>query len=524
MPAHRKRHRKLLVVGVVSVVGAGLLTAGLRTAWGAETNLAAGRAATGSAPCRSSEGPAKAVNSSVDDGLRDKFSSFAARPFLQVDLGTAANLGRIVVQHAKAGGERASWNTRDFTLAVSTDGRAFTEVARVTGNTAAKTTHALSRVPARFVRLNVTRPTGTGDRAARIYELEVYAAAATPTPSPTSASPSRPSTPPTTRPTTRPPTPTPTTPAPTTPAPTTPGPAGCHKDAPPTIRDYISNHGDTMTRVACNEHVAVYFDDRLRALPAAGTAWVTPFVTDVWRYMKAEYGACVVDRQLPAPMGPGCTAFSAPKPALAFLHEGNHGGGTVANRFDAFSGFRTTIDVGTNGWRESDGILHDMIVHEACHLVEGSSHGVHESPAFPIWGDSKWAEFCLLDFYSNTGRTADADRISKLFGAGRDNLPPGARNVAWFKDWFRPLWEENGRKADVMERYFGLLAQHFPKRSANDGRNQTYSRRMNVGEYVHFTSAAAGRDLSGRAAQVFNSGFNRAEFDKARRDFPGLTY
>ena len=44
-----------------------------------------------------------------------------------------------------------------------------------------------------------------------------------------------------------------------------------------------------------------------------------------------------------------------------------------------------------------------------------------------------------------------------------------------------------------MDRFFRELAQHFPR--AEDG---TYTRRMNWGEYVHFTSGAAGADLSVR--------------------------
>jgi hypothetical protein len=45
---------------------------------------------------------------------------------------------------------------------------------------------------------------------------------------------------------------------------------------------------------------------------------------------------------------------------------------------------------------------------------------------------------------------------------------------------------------------------------------------MKAGEYVHFTSAAAGRDLSGRAAAAVGAGFDSAQFDRARRDFPAL--
>jgi hypothetical protein len=235
-------------------------------------------------------------------------------------------------------------------------------------------------------------------------------------------------------------------------------------------------------------------------------------------------------RTLPARAGcktsprTGTSRFGEPKPLIAFYHQGEHLGGTVAVRFDEFSRFRSTIDVGDNGWSRSDGVLHDEIVHEACHQVEGASQGVHESPAFGIWGDSKWAEFCVYDFYVRSGRTAYAKRVFNDFMNNRDNLPTGAQDTAYFRDWFYPLWQENGRDAAVMQRFFELLSRHFPKRRENDGRNLVYTRRMSAGEFVHFMSGAAGRDLSARAAKAFNTGFNRAQFDKAQADFPRITY
>jgi hypothetical protein len=92
--------------------------------------------------------------------------------------------------------------------------------------------------------------------------------------------------------------------------------------------------------------------------------------------------------------------------------------------------------------------------------------------------------------------------------------------VAWFRDWFLPLWRDGGAQPDVMRRFFELVAANFPR---NDyGSFGAYTRAMTVGEYVHFTSGAAGRDLSARAAATFGSAFDRAEFDRARDDFPAV--
>jgi hypothetical protein len=301
--------------------------------------------------------------------------------------------------------------------------------------------------------------------------------------------------------------------------------AECHPDAPATLVDYIPTHNSAvMKRVDCNTDVAVYFDSGLQQIPATETAWVSPFITDVWRYFKQEYGSFAVPRTLAAPIGPGCDSFGAPKPLIAFLHRDVVRGGTGLYRFRESSGFRNTIDVGSPSWSAGFSALHDLIIHEACHQVELAGQGVLGSPALTVWGDSKWAEFCMYDFYARTGRTADAKRVFSQFFNNRDKAPFGAVNAAWFRDWFFPLWRDNGGNPDVMERFFGLLSMYFPKQPENGGRSLVYSRRMTTGEYVHFMSGAAGVDLSARAAFAFNTGFNRAEFEKAKADFPDITY
>lgn len=85
-----------------------------------------------------------------------------------------AEVGRFVVRHAAAGNEPARFNTRDFDIQTSPDGNTLTTRATVRANTAAVTTHSITRVTARFIRLNVITPTQDGDPAARIYELEAY--------------------------------------------------------------------------------------------------------------------------------------------------------------------------------------------------------------------------------------------------------------------------------------------------------------------------------------------------------------
>ncbi|GAA3817206.1 hypothetical protein GCM10022226_42370 [Sphaerisporangium flaviroseum] len=138
-------------------------------------NLALNKPATADGQCAASEAPAKAVNGSWTGGGADKWCSLGANKWLRVDLQSPATLRRFVVRHSGAGGEKPVWNTRDFDIQVSGDGTTWTTVASPRGNTADVTTHTISPVTARYVRVNVLNPTGDSDRAARIYELEAYA-------------------------------------------------------------------------------------------------------------------------------------------------------------------------------------------------------------------------------------------------------------------------------------------------------------------------------------------------------------
>ncbi len=138
-------------------------------------NVALNKTATADSSCAAAEGPAKAVNGTVNGGTTDKWCSLGATKFWQVDLGSNFTVQSITVRHAGAGGENAAWNTRDFTLQISTNGTTWTTVATVTGNTANVTNHTFTAATARYARLNITAPTSTTDNAARIYEVEVYA-------------------------------------------------------------------------------------------------------------------------------------------------------------------------------------------------------------------------------------------------------------------------------------------------------------------------------------------------------------
>lgn len=141
---------------------------------GGSGNLALNKSTTTSATCNSNETGAKAVNGSVAGGNSDKWCAIGANNWLRVDLGANYDLTRFVVKHAAAGGESATWNTRNFNIETSSDGQNWSPKVNVTGNMQNETTHTIGATTARYVRLYVTQPQQNSGGAARIYEFEVY--------------------------------------------------------------------------------------------------------------------------------------------------------------------------------------------------------------------------------------------------------------------------------------------------------------------------------------------------------------
>ena len=260
---------------------------------------------------------------------------------------------------------------------------------------------------------------------------------------------------------------------------------------PETWREHWFEHDQLLVRVDYNDDVALYFDPDV---PREGTEWLMPYLTRLWRYTVETYGDFGGDR------------------LYSIHHQGRYSGGHPSTYFDESHDFRNVSDVGPGPWLGG----YDIAAHEVSHIVEGASRGVHGSPAFGIWGDSKWAEIFLFDAFTALGMTEEADRVYASFMATSDDFPrPGTH---WFRDWFYPLWRDHGH-ARVMVELFRLLSEHFP-RSGRD-----YARGMNWGEFVHFMSGAAGADLTEMANRAFGVSAERdAQLAAARRDFPAITY
>lgn len=135
-------------------------------------NLALNKPVTSSATCASNESAANAVDGVLKGD--SKWCSSVSPSFLQVDLGSIQPVGSFVLKNAGLGGETTAWNTNTYTIQISTDNTNWTTVVNVAGNQGSRVLNSITQQSARYVRLNITKPTNTADTATRLYELEVY--------------------------------------------------------------------------------------------------------------------------------------------------------------------------------------------------------------------------------------------------------------------------------------------------------------------------------------------------------------
>ena len=140
------------------------------------TNVALGKPATGNGTCAADQGAGKAV-----DGLTTtKWCAGATSGayWLEIDLrasGLPVPVGRIVLRHAGAGGEKESYDTKDFTISTSLDGTTWTQVAQGKNNVRSVTIHSFAPAPAARLRVDIQAPqTDPAAIAARIDEVEAY--------------------------------------------------------------------------------------------------------------------------------------------------------------------------------------------------------------------------------------------------------------------------------------------------------------------------------------------------------------
>lgn len=267
---------------------------------------------------------------------------------------------------------------------------------------------------------------------------------------------------------------------------------------PETWKEIWLDHTSDLSRVYYNDEVAIYYDAEI----SRAITWQHSFMTDVWKYVKSVYGDFGSENRLYA-------VFHGDIDKYGFI-------GRTGNIFDEATGHRSLSDVTSNDWTPKSGWNIDAPIHEVGHIVEGSAHGVHESPAFDIWKDSKWAEIFQYDVYRGIGMHDEALRLYDQYTATSESFPNSG--TYWFRDWFYPIYDGYGQ-SKVLNQFFYLLSQYFPKSG------QAYARRMNMGEFIHFWSGAAKKDLSGLAKTAFGWSTEwETQLTNAKADFSQFTY
>ncbi|QXV63842.1 hypothetical protein INP83_12070 [Mucilaginibacter sp. 21P] len=245
-------------------------------------------------------------------------------------------------------------------------------------------------------------------------------------------------------------------------------------------QEHWFDHKQLVNRIYHDSSVVVYYDDDVKP----NITWPKTYMAQAWNYTKNTYGSFGKDPRL-----------------YVVFHAGKYSGGHPSTYMDASHDYHNVTDCGSNdinAWTSGAGNDIDLTTHEIGHIVEGASQGVHGSPAFPIWHDSKFMEIYQYDLYLGLGRNDDATRWHNMKLQTADDFPrPGTH---WYKDWFYPIYNEHG-KTKTLTKFFDLLAEYFPKKTYNNGRESfpEYARDLNFGEFIHFWSGAAGTDLKEKA-------------------------
>ncbi len=141
-----------------------------------DENIAKGKTAVASGEHSDKEAGQFAIDGDNKTKWCSQEQESSAKPdfWLEIDLGQVYQLNKWVVKHAEEGGEKASYNTRDFKLQVKS-GDEWLDIDSVEGNTDKVTSRNTPMFEGQYLRLYITNPVAQGEaRTARIYEVELY--------------------------------------------------------------------------------------------------------------------------------------------------------------------------------------------------------------------------------------------------------------------------------------------------------------------------------------------------------------
>ncbi|MDR1682744.1 MAG: fibronectin type III domain-containing protein, partial [Candidatus Symbiothrix sp.] len=239
------------------------------------------------------------------------------------------------------------------------------------------------------------------------------------------------------------------------------------------------------------------------------------FYAQNWDYVFKTYGDALSDRRL-----------------HVFLFPLDDGGG-LASIYDYRSdvgGYRNMVYIKANkAWfqsRSESGYIYDVMAHELCHIVEGVGGGYGGSMFYPVWGDSKWAEILQYDLFKNLESPRAATwHYEFTHGSGGCDYPDPEQTSYWYRDFLYPTYEAYGQTS-LLQRFWKLLGQYYRHKDGDfQGSPVNPGGRGNLGELIHFWSAAAETNVKQHAVNAF--GWNdqfEMWLQRAKVDYPELQY
>ncbi|WP_297517322.1 discoidin domain-containing protein [uncultured Clostridium sp.] len=118
--------------------------------------------------------PAEGPEFALDGKSETKWCATGKAPHtLTVDLGEVSTVSGITMLHAQAGGENEGMNTEDFSFEYSLDGKIFEPILVIEENELGTSNHTFKATEAKFIRININKPSQGSDSAARIYDVQI---------------------------------------------------------------------------------------------------------------------------------------------------------------------------------------------------------------------------------------------------------------------------------------------------------------------------------------------------------------
>ncbi|MBV7532084.1 hypothetical protein [Chitinophaga sp. sic0106] len=277
-----------------------------------------------------------------------------------------------------------------------------------------------------------------------------------------------------------------------------------YSQLPATVNEHWFGYQSFMRLSYSDDQIATYL------APDMDTTlkYFNPVVSKIWKYTKATYGEFGADPRL-----------------RLYLHDKEYLSApglsaTLANYMDNICDYKNAVVVSSSMWKDTT-VMTAVFTHEISHIVEGGSLNVKHSPTARLWGDSKFQDIFIYDCYANTGMTVLAEKWLAEYQTNFATYP--LAKTYWFRDWWYPIYSKYGQ-TKVLTSYFKLLSENLEHKPNGNG-FQEFTQDVNMGEFVHFMSGAAGVNLKEQAKIAFGWTMEyEQQLLNAQEDYPNVKY